>query len=101
MIGVPQLRCDKDVLTRNPSGSDSCVQRLAYLTLVPVSFRTIKMSKSSFQGLSGRTNRRRCIGNQSAKAEYRHMADSMVERKSCSPKIRRFDHDGTSLISSS
>src|SRR4051794_8180787 len=40
MIGVPQLRGNKDVFTRNPSSGESCLQRLAHFTLVPVSLRT-------------------------------------------------------------
>jgi hypothetical protein len=56
------------------------------------------VSKSSFQGVSGRTDRRGCVGNQGAKAEYRHMAGSVAERRSCKSKIRRFDQEDTSLI---
>src|SRR6201999_2471151 len=73
MIGVPQLCGNKNVITRNPSGDKSCLQRLAHLTLVPVSFRTIEVSKSSFQRVSGSTYRRGCIGNQGAKPEHGHM----------------------------
>jgi hypothetical protein len=48
MIGVPQLCRNKDVFPRNPSSGKSCLQRLAHLTLVPIAFRTVEMSKSSF-----------------------------------------------------
>src|SRR5271155_2487370 len=97
MIGIPQFRCDEELLARNPCSGKSCLQRLSHLTLVPVSFRTIEVSKSNFQRVSGRTYRRGCIGNQGAKPEHRHMAHSVVERNSRSPKIRRFEHDETSL----
>jgi hypothetical protein len=63
MIGVPQLCGNKDVFTRDPSSGKSCLQRLAHLTLVPVSFRTIEVSKSSTQRFSGSTYRRGGIGN--------------------------------------
>jgi hypothetical protein len=99
MIGVPQLCGNKDVFTRNPSGGESSLQRLAYLMLVPVSFRTIEVSKSSFQRVSGSTYRRGCIGNQSAKSEYGYVAGSVAERHSCGSKIRRFDHDDISAVS--
>src|ERR1700738_2073766 len=39
MIGVPQLRGNKDVFASNTSSGKSCLQRLAYLALVPVSLR--------------------------------------------------------------
>src|SRR5450755_764292 len=99
MISVPQLCGDKDVFTRNPSSGKSRLQRLAHLTLVPVSFRTIEVSKSSLQRVSSSTYRCGCIGNQGAKAEYGNMAGSLVQRDSRSPKIRRFDHDDTSAVS--
>ncbi len=53
MIRVPQLCGDKDVFT---------LQSFPHLTLVPVSFRTIEVSKSSFQRVSGRTYRRAASG---------------------------------------
>src|SRR5271155_2959887 len=93
MIGVPQLCGNKDVFARDPSRGKSCLQGLAYFTLVPVSFRTIEVSKSSFQRASGSTYRRGCIGNQGAKPEYWHIAGSVIERHFRSSKIRRFDHD--------
>src|SRR5215469_12011172 len=42
MIGVPQLCGDKNVFARDPPGGKSCLQRYAYLTLVPVSLGTIE-----------------------------------------------------------
>jgi hypothetical protein len=99
MIGVPQLCGTKDVFTRDPSGGKSCLQGLADLALVPISFRTIEVSKSSFQRVSGRSYCYGRIGNQGAKPEYGHMAGSVIERHSRSPKIRRFDHDDTSVVS--
>src|ERR1700723_1803263 len=53
MIGVPQLCGNKDVFTRNPSSGKSCLQGLTHLTLVPVSLRTIEVSKPSFQRAPG------------------------------------------------
>src|ERR1700691_4733247 len=98
MVGVPQLCGDKDVFTGNPSSGKSCVQRFAHLTLIAVSFRAIEVSKSSFQRVSGGAYRRLCAGNQSAKAEDGHMAGSVAERDSFSPKIGRVDHDHTSVV---
>jgi hypothetical protein len=55
MIVVPQLCGNKDAFTPNPSSGKSCLQAFTYFTLIPISFRTIEVSKSSFQGVSGRT----------------------------------------------
>jgi hypothetical protein len=63
VIGVPQLCGNKNVFARDLSSGKSCLQRLAYLALVPVSFGTIEVSKSGFQRVSGRTYRRGCVGN--------------------------------------
>src|SRR5712664_603900 len=63
VIGVPQLCGNKDVFARDPSSGKSCLQRLAYLAFVSVSFRTIEVSKSGFQRISGSTYRLGCIGN--------------------------------------
>jgi hypothetical protein len=57
MIRVPQLCGNKDIFTRNPCSGKSCPQRLPHLTLVPVSFRAIEVSKSGFQCFSGRRYR--------------------------------------------
>lgn len=64
---------------------DSGLQRLAHLTPVPISFRTIELSKADFQRVRGSTYRRGCIGKQDVKAEYGHMAASVVDRHSFSP----------------
>jgi hypothetical protein len=93
MIGVPQLCGNKDAFTRNPSSGKSSLQSFAHLTLIPISLRTIEVSKSSFQRVSGCTYRRGCIRNQGTKAEYRHMAGFMPERHCFRPKIKRVDHD--------
>jgi hypothetical protein len=98
MIGVPQLCGNKDVFPRNPSSGKACPQRLAHFTLVPVSFRTVEVSKSSFQRVSRSTYRCGWIRNQGAKPEYRHMAGSVAERQSRIPKSRRFRHDHTSVL---
>src|ERR1700733_13280256 len=42
VIGVPQLRGNKDVFAANPFSDESCLQGLTYLALVPVSFRAIE-----------------------------------------------------------
>src|SRR5882757_7030504 len=55
VIGVPQLCRNKNVFARDPSGGKSRLQRRANLSLVPVSFRAIEVSKSGFQRVSGRT----------------------------------------------
>src|SRR6202167_5041837 len=77
MIGIPQFCCDEDVLARNPLSGKSCLQGLAYLTLVPVSFRTVDVSKSGFQCVSGSIYRRGCIEDQGAKSKYGHMPGSV------------------------
>jgi hypothetical protein len=99
MIGVPQLCGNKDVFPRNPPDGKSCLQGFSHLTLIPVSFRAIEVSKSSFQRVSGSTYRSGCIGNQGAKPEHGHMAGRVVERHSLNPQIRRFDHDDLDIIS--
>jgi hypothetical protein len=96
MIGVPQLCSDENVFARDPISGKSCLQRLAYLALVPVSFRAIEVSKSGVQRVAGRSFRHGCVGDQSAKPECRHMAAAVVERHSRHPKIRRFNHGYTS-----
>ena len=93
MIGIPQFCRDEDVLARNPSSGESCLQGLTHFTLVLVPFRTVEVSKSGFQRVCGSTDCLGCIGNQSAKSECRHLAASVVERYSRGPKIGRFDHD--------
>jgi hypothetical protein len=96
VIGVPQLCGNKEVSARNPCGGKPCLQGFAHRTLISISFRTIEVSKTGFQRVSGSTYCGGCIGNQRAKAEYGHMAGSVVERQSFRPKIRRVDHDYTS-----
>jgi hypothetical protein len=63
----------KDFFARDPSGGETCLQRLAYLALVPVSFRAIEVPKSGFQGTPGRSYRHGGVGNQGAKAECGHL----------------------------
>src|SRR6516162_4805472 len=63
VIGVPQLCGNKNVFARDPYSGKSCLQRAAYLALVPVSFRAIEVSKSGFQRVSGRSYRYGCVGN--------------------------------------
>ena len=92
MIAVPQLGGDKDLFAGNSAGGKAGLQRFAYLTLIPISFRTIEVSKASFQRVSGRTYRRGCIRNQRAKAENGDLARTMTERHSFGPKLRRV-HD--------
>src|SRR5947209_18456003 len=99
MVGVPQLRGNENIFARDPPSDESYLQGLAYLALVPVALCTIEVSKSRFQRACGSAYRRRGIGNQGAKPEYGHMARSIVEPHSHTPKIRRFDHDGTSAVS--
>jgi hypothetical protein len=98
VIGVPQLCGYKNVFARDPSSGKSCLERLAYLTLIPVSLRTIEVPESSFQFASGRSYRHSWIWNQRAKAECRYMTASVVERHSLHPKIRRFRHWNTSAL---
>jgi hypothetical protein len=99
MIGVPQLCGNKDVFTCNFPSGETCLQRLSHLTLVAVSLRTIEVSESSFQRISGSAYRLGCIGNKGAKPEYWYIASSVVERHSHIPKIRRFEHDHSSPLS--
>jgi hypothetical protein len=99
MIGVPQLCGNKNVFTRNPFSGEPSLQRFAHFTLVPVSFRTVEVSESSIQRVSGGAYRRGCIRNQGAKAEYGQLAGSVIKRHPFRPKIRRVDHNDTSLVS--
>src|SRR5271166_7091175 len=85
VIGIPQLGGNKNVFARAPLIGKSCLQRPAYLALVPVSFRAIEVSKSGFQCFSGRSYGHGCVGNQGPKAECRHLADSVVESNSRHP----------------
>jgi hypothetical protein len=63
VIGVPQLCGDENIFARDVPCGKSCLQRPAYLALVSVSFRAIKVSKSGFQCVSGRSYRHGCVGN--------------------------------------
>ena len=82
MIGVPQLCGNENVFARDTPSGKSCLQRLAYLALIPVSLRTIEVSKSGVQRVSGRSYGHGWVGNQGAEAECGHMAASVVERYS-------------------
>jgi hypothetical protein len=92
MVGVPQLRGNKNVLSRDPISGKSGLQRLPYLSLVPVSFRAIEVSKSGVQCVSCRGSRQGSVGNEAAEAEGGHVARSVVERHSRQPKISTFNH---------
>ena len=81
------------------ASGESCVQGLADLTFVAISFCTIEMAKSSFQRVSGGAHCCGWIGNQGAEAECGEMAGSVVERYFLSPKIRRFGHGDKSVVS--
>jgi hypothetical protein len=98
MIGVPQLCGNKNVFARDPRSSKSCLQRLAYLALVPVPLSTIEVSESSFQCVPRCSYRHGGVGNQGAKAECGHMATSIVERHSRHTKIRSFNQGNTSAL---
>jgi hypothetical protein len=74
------------------------LQRLAYLALVPVSFRAIEVSKSGFQSPPGRSDGHGWVGNQGAKAECGHLAASVIQRHSRPLKVRRFSHVHTSAL---
>src|SRR5882672_1931297 len=89
MVGVPQLRGDKEILPRDCAGRESCLQRFTYLSLIPISLGTIEVSKSGFQGAPGRTSRLGRVRGQRAKAESRHLSDSEAERYSFKSKFRR------------
>jgi len=92
MVGVPQLRCNKNIFARDPIRGKSCLQRLAYLALVPVSLSAVEVSKSGVHCASGRSFRHGGVGNKGAKAECGHVAGSVVEWHCRHPKIRRFQH---------
>jgi hypothetical protein len=80
VIGIPHFCGDEDVVPRDPQSGKSCLQCLAYLALVPVSLCAVKVSKSGFQCVSGRSYCYGFIGNQGAKAECGHLADSVIQR---------------------
>jgi hypothetical protein len=92
MVGVPQLRGNENVFARDPISGKSCLQRVAHLALVPVSFRAIEVSKSGVQRISGRGSRQGSVGNEGAKAEGWYLARTIIERHSRQPKIRSFNH---------
>jgi hypothetical protein len=93
MIGIPQFCGHKQLFTVHPGSGQSCLQRLADFTFVPISFRTIEVPKSGVQRVSGSTDGPGCIGNQGAKPKHGHMAGAVTEGKSHGPKVRRLDHD--------
>ena len=98
VIGVPHLRRNKNVSARNPPSGKSCLQRLANLALIPISFRAIEVSKSRVQRVSSRSDRQGRVGNQRAKAKCRHTPGSVAEWNSRHPQIRRFSHGYTSNL---
>ncbi len=55
VIGVPQLCGNKNVFARDPSSGKSCLQRPAYLALVPVSFRAIEVSISDCMAINNKS----------------------------------------------
>src|SRR5215469_14516466 len=96
MIGVPQLGGNEDVFARDSSSGKPSLQRFTHLALVPVSLRTIEVSKSGFQCVSGRGYRHGWVGNQGSETERGHMTAPVVERDFSQPIIRRFTHGFTS-----
>jgi hypothetical protein len=98
MIGIPQFCGNEDVLARDSAGGKTSLQSLAYFTLVPVSLRTVEVSKPGFQCVSGGGYRYNWIGNQGAKSECGYRAAPVVKRHSRQSKIRRFIHGDTSLF---
>jgi hypothetical protein len=96
VIGVPQLRGDENVLARDRSTGECCLQRTANLALVPVSFRAIEVAESGVESVSGRSYRYGWVGNQSAEAQCGHAAGSVVERNSRHAQIGRLNHGYTS-----
>ncbi len=89
MVGVPQLRGDKEILPRNRAGRESCLQRFTYLSLIPISLGTIEVSKSGLQGAPGRKSRLGRIWDQRAKAESRNLSASEIERDFFKSKFSR------------
>src|SRR5215469_16653385 len=87
VIGVPQLCGNKNVFAGDTYGGESFPQRPAYLALIPVSFRAIKVLKSGFQRVSSRRYRHGWVGNEGAKAECGHMGGSPAEWNSRHPQI--------------
>src|SRR5260221_7596177 len=63
VIGVPQLRGNKNVFARDPASGKPRLQRPANLALVPVAFRAIEVSKSGIQCVSGRGFRQGWVRN--------------------------------------
>jgi hypothetical protein len=47
MIGIPELCRDEDILAGDCSRGELGLQGLAYLTLIPIAFRAIKVTKSN------------------------------------------------------
>jgi hypothetical protein len=88
MVGVPQLRGDKDILPRNCAGRESCLQRFTDLPLIPISLGTIEVSKSDLQGARGRKSRLGRVRDQRAKAESRNLSAPGIERDFFKSKVR-------------
>jgi hypothetical protein len=97
MNGIPRSRSDKVVFARHSSSGKSPLQCLAHFALIPVSLRTIEVTKSGFQRVSGRSDRHGWIKNQSAKAQGGHLATAVVEGNSRKLNLRRFVHEDTCL----
>ena len=62
VIRVPHLCGNKNVPTRSPPSREPCLQSLAHLALIPISFRTIGVWNSRVQRVSSRGDRQSSIG---------------------------------------
>jgi len=54
MIGIPQLRRDEDILTRDGVHGELCRQCLTHRPLIPIAFRAIQVTKAHPQCVRGR-----------------------------------------------
>jgi hypothetical protein len=69
MVGVPQLRCDEEVIPSDRASGEHLLERIANFALVPVSFRTIEMPEAGFQRISGGVPGRGGVGDQGPETE--------------------------------
>ena len=79
VIGVPQLCGNENVFARDVCSGKPCLQRLAYLALVAVTFRAIEVAKSGFQRGCGRSYGYGWIRNQGAETERGHATGTVVQ----------------------
>jgi hypothetical protein len=93
MVGVPELRCDEDVLACHAGNTEACPKRLTDLPLVPIAFRAVEVAKTGVQSVTGRAKRHARIRYQSAEPSGRDLAGSVLKWDAYCSKVARFIHE--------